>query len=363
MDDFSKVKTIIDNSKSIIIVGSKEDSNQDALGAILGTLLGLKNKKNIFVPKDKNSEKIVNFLKETSERKKFVISFSNDVSEVFYEKKDNGLDLYLVPKNIEDADPKNFSCKIVSDKEQTFLSSPSAFDAVIAFNINSFQDLENYFEEDIDSIYQCAVINIGNKPENESYGEVNFIDEKSSLSEKAALLLEATCFEINKKAASFLLWGIVSSLNSFKTPRTLGIIKKLVQKGGRFYSSHSGEETKRKFTLLEKTIKNLCFSPQNNLYFSFLSANDIKSNGSSSSDLSFVVKKMKDILLLPSFVLLWESNSSPLNIKGVFYSDQKEIIDKIKNAYQGNYKNQGGIFLAQKQDLDSAKKEFIALFK
>jgi len=72
---------------------------------------------------------------------------------------------------------------------------------------------------------------------------------------------------------------------------------------------------------------------------------------------------MKDILLLPSFVLLWESISSPLNIKGVFYSDQKEIIDKIKNAYQGNYKNQGGIFLAQKQDLDSAKKEFIALFK
>jgi len=57
MDDFSKVKTIIDNSKSIIIVGSKEDSNQDALGAILGTLLGLKNKKNVFVPKDKNSER------------------------------------------------------------------------------------------------------------------------------------------------------------------------------------------------------------------------------------------------------------------------------------------------------------------
>jgi len=107
------------------------------------------------------------------------------------------------PKILKTLIPKNFSCKIVSDKEQTFLSSPSAFDAVIAFNINSFQDLENYFEEDIDSIYQCAVINIGNRPENESYGEVNFIDEKSSLSEKAVLLLEATCFEINEKQLAF----------------------------------------------------------------------------------------------------------------------------------------------------------------
>jgi len=266
MDDFSKAKDIIDNSKNVVIVSNKEDFGQDALGAATGTFFALKNKKSVFAPRDKNPEELVGFLKETAERKKFVVSFSNEVSEVFYEKRGNGLDLYLVPKNINDVDLKNFSCKIVSDKEQDPLSSPPVFDTVIAFNINSFQELENYFEEDIGSIYQCAVINISNKPGNENYGEVNLIDEKSSLSEKVVLLLETAQAEINEKAASFLLWGIASSLKSFKTPQALGIIKKLVQEGGHFYSNRPGEESRRKIALFEKPLKTFAFGKTQPLF-------------------------------------------------------------------------------------------------
>jgi nanoRNase/pAp phosphatase (c-di-AMP/oligoRNAs hydrolase) len=360
MDDFSQTKNIIDGAKNIVIVVD-ENADQDAFGAALGLFFALKDKKNIFVPRDKNPKEVVGFLNEGSERKKFVISFKNEVSEIFYEKKNEGVDLYLTPKNIEDASPENFFCKIVSDSGKNYLSSPSFFDLVIAFNVDSFKKLEESFEDNIDSIYQCAVINIGNRPKNENYGEANLIEEGVSLSEKTALLLETVQGDVSEKAAGFLLWGITSSLDSLKTDQTLAIIKKLVQKGGNFYFSHTESGVKRKLALLEKTVKNLNFLEKENLYISLLSEDDLRSVGSTSSDLGFVVEKMKNLFFLPSFVLLWEGKSSPLTVKGVFYSDREEVVQKIKNAYRGDYKNQGGIFLTRKEDLTSAKKEIITL--
>ena len=360
MDDFSETKNIIDGAKNIVIVVD-ENADQDAFGAALGLFFALKDKKSVFVPRDKNPKEVAGLLSENSERKKFVISFKNEVSEIFYEKKSDGVDLYLTPKNIEDANPENFFCKIVSDNEKNFLSSPSFFDLVIAFNINSFKKLEGLFEDNIDSIYQCTVINISNNEGNENYGEANLVEKGISLSEKTALLLEALQGDISEKAAGFLLWGITSSLDNLKTGQTLPIIKKLVQKGGNFYFNHTENGTKRKLSLLEKTVKNLNFLEKENLYISLLSEDDLRSTGSNSSDLGFIVEKMKNLFFLPSFVLLWEGKSSPLTVKGVFYSDQEEIIRKIKSAYRGDYKNQGGIFLTKKEDLASAKKEIITL--
>ncbi len=360
MDDFSKIKNIVDNAKNIVVVADK-NADQDATGAALAMFFALKDKKSVFVPRDKNPKEIASLLTESFERKKFVISFKNAVSEISYEKKNDGVDLYLTPKNIEDATPENFSCRIISDKEKNFLSSPSFFDLVIAFNVASFKELEESFNENIDSIYQCAVINISNDPKNEHYGEVNLIEKDVSLSEKTALLLEATQKNINEKTAGFLLWGLTSSLDKLKTGQTLPVIKRLVQKGGEFYFSHTGPDTKRKLILLEKTVKNLNFLEKENIYISSLSEEDLKNNDSTSSDLGFVVEKMKNLFFLPSFMLLWEGKSSPLTVKGVFYSDKEEVVAKVKNAYQGSYKNRGGIFLTRKENLDSAKKEIITL--
>ncbi|MDD3170491.1 MAG: hypothetical protein WC410_00700 [Candidatus Paceibacterota bacterium] len=360
MDDFSKTRNIIDNAKNIVIVADK-NSDQDAAGAALALFFALKDKKNVFVPRDKNPKEVAGLLTESFERKKFVISFKNDVSEIFYEKKNDGVDLYLTPKNIEDATPESFSCKIVSEEEENSLSSPSFFDLVISFNTASFKELEESFSENIDSIYRCAVINISNDPKNENYGEVNLTEEGVSLSEKTALLLEAMQENINEKTAGFLLWGLTSSLDKLKTSQTLPVVKRLVQRGGEFYFSRTGPDTKRKLILLEKTVKNLNFLEKENLYISSLSEEDLKSNDSTSSDLGFVVEKMKNLFFLPSFMLLWEGKSSPLTVKGVFYSDKEEVVAKIKNTYRGSYKSQGGIFLTQKEDLTAAKKEIITL--
>ena len=360
MEDFDKVKSSIENAKNIVIIGNK-DADKDVSAAALAIFFALKNKKNIYIPKEKNSSKITDILNENNGKKKIIISLKNEISEIFYEKNNGGIDLYLIPKDIEEIDPENFSFKITSEEEKESLSSPVFFDLIITLNIKSFAELEEYFSENVDSIYNCTVINIDNDLENENYGEINIIEDNVSLSENVALMLKSIQGEVSEKTAGFLLWGIVSSFEEKQTSKTLGIIKWLIQKGGNLYSNHTKPELKRKLSLLEKTIENLNFLEKENAYISYLSEDDIKSVNSSSADFGFVVDKMKNYFSIPSFVLLWEGRSSPISIKGVFYSEKEELINRIKASYKGSYRGQGGIFLTQNKDLLSAKKDIISL--
>jgi nanoRNase/pAp phosphatase (c-di-AMP/oligoRNAs hydrolase) len=360
MEDFDKAKSSIENAKNIVIIGNK-NADKDVSAATLAIFFALKNKKNIYIPKEKNSSKTIDVLSENNEKKKIVISLKNEISEIFYEKNNGGIDLFLIPKDIEELNPENFSFKITSEEEKESLSSPVFFDLIITINIKSFSELEEYFSENVDSIYNCTVINIDNNYENENYGEINIVGNNVSLSEKVALMLKHIQNEINEKTAGFLLWGITSSFDKKRSSQTMSIIKWLISQGGDLYFNYTKPDTKRKLILLEKTIENLNYLEKENVYISTLSEEDISSTESSSADLGFVIDKMKNYFSIPSFMLLWEGRSSPVSVKGVFYSQNEKIIKKIKDSYQGSYKGQGGIFITEKKEIQSAKKELISL--
>ena len=141
----------------------------------------------------------------------------------------------------------------------------------------------------------------------------------------------------------------------------MSIFKWLIQKGGKLYFNHSKPEIKRKTSLLEKTLANLKFLEKEDLYISSLSENELKNSNCTSEDIPFVLEKIKNYFSIPSFVLLWEGRSSSASIKGVFYSEKDKLIDKIKNAYNGSYKEKGGIFLTKNRNLFLAEKELISL--
>jgi nanoRNase/pAp phosphatase (c-di-AMP/oligoRNAs hydrolase) len=358
MVDFERIKSTIENAKNIIIVINKK-ADKDTISAGLSVFFALKNK-NVFIPKEKNPTELFNFLSEDAS-KKIIISLKNEISEISYEKNNGGIDLFLIPKNIEEVNPENFSCKLISE-EKSFLSSPPIFDLIIVFGIQSFNYLESCFKENIDSIYNCTIINIDNNPQNEQYGEINLVKENSSISENTSTLLKNVQEKISNKSAGFLLMGILSNLKEKKTNQTIPIIKWLISEGGNLYFKNNKSELKRKLILLENTIKNLSYLEKENLYISSLSENDFKNSNTSSADLSFIIDKMKNYFSIPSFMLLWEGRSSLPSIKVVFYSSKENIVNKIKNSYQGSYKGQGGIFITKKKDLPSAKKELISIF-
>lgn len=360
MDYFDSIKNSLENAKNIVIVTNR-DAGKDIYASALGVFFALKDKYNIFLPKDKNPEKLIKFLDNETNKKKIIISLKNGISEISYERKNGNVDLCLIPRDGESIKPENFSCKIVSEEKENYLSSPGFFDLIVAFNIKSFNELETYFKESPDSIYNCSIINIDNDPQNENYGEINVIEEKKSLSEEISNILKVIQKNINEKSAGFLLWGILSLISSKKDKKTFSTIKWLINQGANMYFHNIDSLTKKRFSLLEKTIKNAELSENDNIYVSTLFEKDFKETGCTSSDLSFIIEKMKNYFSIPSFVLLWEGKSSPVSIKGVFYSDKKYLIDAIKQVYNGSYKGKGGIFLLKNMDLPSAEKEITSL--
>lgn len=360
MDYFDNIKNSLESAKNIVIVTNNE-ADKDTYASVLGVFFALKDKYNIFLPKDKNPEKLIKFLNGETNKKKIVISLKNGISEISYEKKNGNVDLCLIPRDGENIKPENFSCKIISEEKENYLSLPNFFDLIIAFNIKSFSELETYFKENPDSIYNYSIINIDNNSQNENYGEINIVEEKKSLSEEITHILEVTQKNINEKSAGFLLWGILSSILNKKTKKTFSKIKWLINQGAKMYFHNIDSEVKKKLSLLEKTIKNTDLSENDNVYVSALSEKDFQETGCSSSDLSFIVEKMKNYFSIPSFVLLWEGKPSPTSIKGVFYSDKEYLVDTIKQIYNGSYKGKGGIFLLKNTNLPSAEKEITSL--
>jgi hypothetical protein len=65
-------------------------------------------------------------------------------------------------------------------------------------------------------------------------------------------------------------------------------------------------------------------------------------------------------LNIPSFFILWESRTSPLSVKGLFYTNKKYIVNKMNNKFRGVYKEKGGIFLTDEERVNIAKEKILS---
>lgn len=359
MEEILRLKNSIENASNIGIL-TKINANDDAIGATLALFFALKNiNKRAFFPVAEIPRNISELLKN-KEQKKFRITFKEDISEVYYEKKDNGIDLYLTPKNGE-ANGENFSYKIISGAEYLTSDSPPAYDILITVGIEEFGEVEKICENSLDQLYACTVVNIDNDLNNQNYGEINFVEDEQSLSQKISCLLKGLGHEyLNKDVANFLLYGLTSSQKNVKNKKNIPTIKWLFKHGGDLKLHDSNSPQMR---ILELVLKNLSFEEDKNIYVSTLSEKNMLDSGATSKDLAFVVEKIKNFFKIPSFLLLWESRTSPLSVKGIFYSDQKLLVKKIASNFKGASKGSGALFLTEEPSISTAKDKIFSCLK
>ncbi len=341
------IKNILENANNIGIL-TKDNANDDAIGAALALFFALKsNNKNVFFPTCDISPKIESFIK-TKNQKKFQISFEGEVSEVYYEKKDKGITLYLTPKDKNVGDEK-FSYKIIS--EDKYLENQNNYDILFTLGIENFQDIEILCKESADQLYASTIINIDNNLNNQNYGEINIIKENQGISQSIACILKELEQYRNKQANSFLLYGLSFSNKKADNNKKIKTIKWLLKNGGdlNVFSKEGGISK-----LLEIVLKNLIC--KNDIYISTISSNDFKKSKTTSKDLGTITDKLKNFLNLSSFFILWESDPK---IKGLIYSDKKHLIEKMTSCFDGTYKEKGGIFLIDENNLDKAKEKLL----
>lgn len=344
------IKETLSGVKNIGIL-TKKSANNDAIGASLALFFALRGAgKKICLPSKNVPKEILSFIKKRN-GKQFQVTFDEEVSEVYYEKKGKGIVLYLTPKD-KDVNNEKFSCKIISGDD--FFSSD--YDILFTIGVDDFKEVEELC--DPDQLFSCTIINIDNNLNNQNYGEINIIKEEQSLSQTIACLLKDIDEYTNKEADSFLLYGLAFSNKKTDNNKKFNTIKWLLRNGGDF-SLFSGDNQKNK--LLEIILKNLVL--EKDIYISTVSESDFANSDTTSKDLGFITEKLKNFLNIPSFFILWESRTSPLSVKGLFYTHKKYIVNKMNDGFKGIYKEKGGIFLTEEDQINIAKEKILSYLK
>lgn len=307
MTDTEKIKESIEKYFDIIILTSKNNIQATLAGKAF--LLSLKKlNKNAMLLEVENGFLETTAKKITKEpQADFLISIKEGgtkLSQLFYEKTKTGLDLFL---KTDGKEIKKDDIILKSLKQRQFL---------ITIGIDSYEEIPLTLREKPNFI-----LNIDNQIINQRFGDININDQKKSLPE--------------------IIFEIIKTLSN-------DIFEKELQ-----------ENQKGEVLLFEKALKNLQFQIKANLLFSTLSHTDIVSAKAEPKDLKFALEKLcSGIFPFQNFLLLWEQNSSPLSVRGVFYSpNSQENISRISNRFISQQKFNSVIFNTNEKEMEKAKSQ------
>lgn len=248
-----------------------------------------------------------------------VLSVNKQISDIYYEKTDTSIKLFLNPQN-ENISLEDLKCEIIESKK-----SPCC-DLFIGIGFKNLKEFENA-SNDFTNINNVKIINIDNSHLNKRFGQINLIENGASVSKVLYNNLDEKI--IDKNIASLLLAGVKEE--------EIGTIQKLTEKGGKLDTIN---KIKSLNSVLNKTELN------KNIYLSEISSlNEL--------DVPFILQIIKDYLSMPSFILIFNNKNC------IFYSKDNDILEKIRNHFNAQIKNNGGIF--SKDNLN--KEEILNILK
>lgn len=362
-EELQKAKELIEAATNISVVPSP-DFQRDSFPASVALFLSLKKLgKNVNLLAENYPERF-KFLTEKEGvypfRADFLITIREAgarLADLFYEKTENGLNLFL--KTNGDALKKD---NVVMES----LSSRPLEDLFITIGASRLAKIEGMLKGN-----SAEIINIDTQLENENYGQANLVEVSSpALSE---IVLDLLCLInediIDRKIANALLAGIVFGTSSFQNPRTnsqtFQKVSCLLEKG-----ADLKETSSRLYGMLERgslrifgaLINKIHIERGQNLAWALLKKRDFEKTGSSASDLKFALKKLSSgIFPFENFLVLWEAKSSPLQVRGVFYSPSQKMLEKILARVGGAQKGNGVLFQTKETDLEKVKDEILEI--
>ncbi len=365
MDTLNQAKNLIEKSQSILIATPQEIQG-DTLGSALALFFSLKKLgKNANLLMEKIPERF-QFLTslDPSSSGDFVISINSsdkDISEIRYEKSEKDLKIHLtLNKGGINSQDVSFS---------TFNQSP---DLLIALGAKSLEELSSFSKQNLQTFYKIPILNIDNQLSNENFGEINLIEIKSSLAEISANLIKL--MDVNEELmdgniATYLLTGIVHASQNFRSPKTqpktFETSALLIEKGAdhqKIIQNLYKQKSVPQIKILGRILENLNFDETKELYCTSLTEKDFQDCNARPRDLSFVVEELKfNFRYLPNLLVLWESHASPFAIKGVFYSPNKDSVEKILQNCEGISKGEIALFSVKGAGLTSAREKILKI--
>ena len=359
MDALKQSQKLIERSQNILIIPSSPSAQQiqgDSLASALAlffTLKKLGKNTSILIKKIPEKFQFLINLQPAFSSKEFVISIDGsekEISEMRYEKNEKGLKIYLTLNKGE-----------VSEKDVSCLAFGQNPDLLITLGIRSAEDFTSY---------EAAILNIDNQPSNEDFGEINLIEITSSLAEISTNLIKSMGSGqdlIDENIATCLLTGIIYASQNFRSPKTrpqaFEASAYLIEKGAdhqKIIQHLYKQKNVPQIRILGRILEKLSFDEKKELYCTSLTERDFQECGARPKDLSYAIEELKfNFHYLPNLLILWESHTSPILIKGIIYSTKPELVEKVLENYQGVSRGEIALFLIRDSNLASAKEKML----
>jgi len=312
MEETIKIKEWINYYSDVVILTSKTGSeNLEAGKALLLSLRKLNKNATLLETEECSPKEATQKTTNNPPQADFLISIKeggSKLSQLFYEKTSAGLNLFLK------TDGKELK------KEDIILKPLKQEQLLITVGIDCYEKVPFSLKEKSNFI-----LNIDNKTSNQWFGDINLIEYDKSLDEIS--------FEITKVLGEMFFEKEVQ-LN-FPSPAVMSLFK--------------------------KALSGLNFNKKLDILIAKLSHFDFIESKAQIADIKFILEKLTSgFFSFESFLLLWEQNSSPLAVKGVFYSKQnQENIEKIANVFPSEKKSNSLIFKTQNPGLQKTELQII----
>ena len=314
MTDSTKIKEWVNYYSDIVILTPK--NNEESLKASHALLLSLRklDKNATFTEADECPASINKNLETNNKEPQadFLISIKeggSKLSQLFYEKTNAGLNLFLK------TDGKELK------KEDIILRPLKQEQLLITVGIDSYEKVPLNLKEKSNFI-----INIDNKTNNKWFGNINLIAYEKPLEELS--------FEVVKVLGEMLF--------EKETEKNLLPLEAA--------------------SLLKKSFSSLQFNQKLNLLTVKLTHPDFVSTKAQITDIKFILEKLVSGLFpFQELLLLWEQNSSPLAVRGIFYSKSNQgKVRRVSFIFPCQQKNNSLIFKTTEASMEKVELQIIS---
>ncbi len=272
----------IKEAKHILLAISQRPTG-DQIGSLLALAEGLRlGKKNIFFASGSQLDDRYSYLSgfkninyNLTGSKDFILQIDQKgakADHLGYKMEDGKLKITITPEM------GNFEPDDVS-----YSYGDYQYDLIITLGVSELKTLGKLYEDDPEIFYKTKTINIDNNAKNQQYGEINWLDKKSSsLSEMMVSIMEALEIDLNEEIATALLTGLISSTNRFQdentTSKALTVAAQLMAAGADRSKIINNLYDQTPYLYLKgwgRIMENLNLDPALNFAFSNLSKKDL----------------------------------------------------------------------------------------
>lgn len=290
--------------------------------------------------------------------KKFIISIDVSqapVKELSYEVQDGKLKIFITPKE-----------GFLTAEQTKFEKSDFGFDLIFTVDTSDLESLGKIYEKNTEFFYEVPVINIDHQPENEHYGQINYVN-LTATSTAEIIYREIETFGkdiINEDLATLLLAGIISKTKNFRslqiTPQTLIATSSLILAGARreeivnnLYRTKSVNDLKLWGRVLARLERDGEFP---GLIWSTLTLADFEKAQANKENLEAVMEElMAAIPEAEAVILFYEDGANKVGVKIISLNPNLDLPSLTANYGRGGKKNRVEFYLENKNILEIEK--------